>query len=70
MSTVIPKVWHAAAEQAGRFNPEGQQRDKSEYPWFWGWDEEKQDFAGAREFTGDRWNDCHYTGILRRGARK
>ena len=22
-------------------------RDKGEYPWFWVWDEEKQDFAGV-----------------------
>jgi hypothetical protein len=46
------------------------QRDKAEYPWFWGWDEEKQDFAGGREFTGDRWNDCHYTGEFKKKARK
>ena len=46
------------------------QRDKAEYPWFWGWDEAKQDFAGGREFTGDRWNDCHYTGEFKQKARK
>ncbi len=46
------------------------QRDKAEYPWFWGWDEEKQDFAGGREFTGDRWNDCHYTGEFKKKGRK
>jgi len=45
------------------------QRDKAEYPWFWGWDGEKQDFAGGREFTGDRWNDCHYTIEFKRRAR-
>ena len=44
-------------------------RDKAEYPWFWGWDEEKQDFAGGREFTGDRWNDCHYTGEFKKKGR-
>ena len=37
-------------------------RDKKEFPWFWGWDEEKQDFAGVgKEPDGNRWNDCHYT---------
>ena len=46
------------------------QRDKPEYPWFWGWDEAKQDFAGGREFTGDRWNDCHYTGEFKKKGRK
>jgi len=45
-------------------------RDKKEFPWFWGWDEEKQDFAGGREFTGDRWNDCHYTKQFKKGAGK
>jgi hypothetical protein len=37
-------------------------RDKKEFPWFWGWDEEKQDFAGiGDEPDGNRWNDCHYS---------
>jgi len=37
-------------------------RDKKEFPWFWGWDEQKQDFAGVgKEPDGNRWNDCHYT---------
>lgn len=45
------------------------QRDKAEYPWFWGWDEEKQDFAGGREFTGDRVNDVHLTGEMKKGAK-
>jgi hypothetical protein len=37
-------------------------RGKKEFPWFWGWDEEKQDFAGiGDEPDGNRWNDCHYT---------
>lgn len=43
-------------------------RDKGEFPWFWGWDEEKQDFTGGREFTGDRWNACHYTNEFKRNA--
>ncbi len=46
------------------------QRDKAEYPWFWGWDGAKVDFAGGREFIVDRWNDCHYTGDFKRKARK
>ena len=37
-------------------------RDKAEYPWFWGWDEEAQDFAGVGKGpNGNRWNDCHYS---------
>lgn len=35
-------------------------RQKHEYPWFWGWNG-TTDFAGGIEFTGDRFNDCHYT---------
>lgn len=36
-------------------------RPKSEYPWFWGWDEKAEDFMGGKEFDGNRWNACHYT---------
>ena len=44
-------------------------REKDEFPWFWGWDEEKQDFAGAgKEPDGNRWNDCHYTNDFKRKA--
>jgi len=46
-------------------------RDKAEYPWFWGWDGEKQDFAGVgKEADGNRWNDCHYTNELKKKARE
>ena len=36
-------------------------RDKAEYPWFWAWDGETQDWPGGRLFTGERFNDCHYS---------
>jgi hypothetical protein len=39
-----------------------------EYPWFWGWDG-TEDFAGGPEFTGERFNDCHYTVAFKRKAR-
>ena len=46
-------------------------RDKEEFPWFWGWDEEKQDFAGVgKEPDGNRWNDCHYTNEFKQEARE
>ena len=45
-------------------------RPKAEYPWFWGWDEKTQDFAGGKTFDGNRWNDCHYTNECKREARK
>ena len=46
-------------------------RDKKDFPWFWGWDEKKQDFAGVgKEPDGNRWNDCHYTGEFKKRARK
>jgi hypothetical protein len=45
-------------------------RDKKEFPWFWGWDEEKQDFAGiGDEPNGNRWNDCHYTNEFKKKTR-
>ncbi len=47
------------------------QRDKKEFPWFWGWDEEKKDFAGVgKEPDGNRWNDCHYTNEFKKMARE
>jgi hypothetical protein len=46
-------------------------RDKKDFPWFWGWDGEKQDFAGiGKEPDGNRWNDCHYTNEFKKKARE
>jgi N-6 DNA Methylase len=47
------------------------ERDKAEYPWFWNWDGEKQDFAGlGKESDGNRWNDCHYSNEFKAAARE
>jgi hypothetical protein len=46
-------------------------RDKEDFPWLWGWDQETQDFTGVGpEPDGNRWNDCHYTNEFKRKARK
>lgn len=48
-------------------------RPPEDYPWFWGWDEKKDDptdFAGGDTFTGDRWNDLHYTNAFKLKARE
>ncbi|MET4363470.1 hypothetical protein ABIB06_004064 [Bradyrhizobium sp. LB8.2] len=46
-------------------------RDKKDFPWFWSWDQDKQDFAGAgKEPDGNRWNDCHYTKEFKKRARE
>jgi hypothetical protein len=48
------------------------ERPPEDYPWLWGWDENKDDptdFAGGDTFTGDRWNDLHYTNAFRQRAR-
>lgn len=48
-------------------------RPPEDYPWFWGWDEKKDDstdFAGGDTFTGDRWNDLHYTNAFKLNARE
>jgi len=46
------------------------QRDKKEFPWFWGWDEATQDFAGVgKEPDGNRWNDCHYSNHFKSKAK-
>ena len=44
-------------------------RPKEDYPWFWSWDEATEDFAGGREFDGNRWNDLHYSLAFKRKAR-
>ena len=43
-------------------------RPKSDFPWFWGWNG-KVDFMGGKEFTGERFNDCHYTIAAKQQAR-
>lgn len=45
-------------------------REKSDYPWFWGWDEEAADFTGGRDFDGNRWNDLHYSNAVKQAARE
>ena len=44
-------------------------RPKSDFPWFWGWDG-KVDFMGGKEFTGERFNDSHYTIAAKQKARE
>ena len=44
-------------------------RDKADYPWFWGWDEAAQDFGGGKDFDGNRWNDLHYSRAVKQAAR-
>lgn len=45
------------------------ERDKPDYPWFWGWDEAAKDFAGGKAFDGNRWNDLHYSVAAKQAAR-
>jgi hypothetical protein len=45
-------------------------RPPEDYPWFWGWDEKTTDFTGGDTFTGDRWNDLHYTNAFKLKARE
>ena len=45
-------------------------RPKTEFPWFWGWDEKTTDFKGSKEFDGNRWNDLHYSNEMKRAARE
>ena len=44
-------------------------REKADYPWFWGWDEETQNFMGGSAFDGNRWNDLHYSRAVKLAAR-
>ena len=48
-------------------------RPTEDYPWFWSWDENTDaptNFAGGDKFTGDRWNDLHYTNAFKQQARE
>jgi hypothetical protein len=56
-------------------------RSKEEFPWFWGWEENKpalaSDFGSpilgappaGDSFDGNRWNDLHYTRAAKEAAR-
>jgi hypothetical protein len=50
------------------------QRPKAQFPWFWSCLPEDKtdhvtDFAGGTEFTGERWNNLHYTLAIKKAAR-
>ncbi len=50
-------------------------RPKKDFPWFWqfpgeGTTSERTDFAGGKEFDGNRWNDLHYTRACKEAARE
>ena len=41
-------------------------RPRAEYPWFWGWDEKTQEFAGVgKELDSNRRNDCHFSNAFK-----
>ena len=44
-------------------------RSINSYPWFWDWDG-TVDFTGGPKFTGERFNDCHYSLDFKRLARQ
>jgi hypothetical protein len=46
------------------------ERPREDYPWFWTWDGETQDFEGGSEFDGARWNELHYTRAFKQVARE
>lgn len=45
-------------------------RAKEDFPWFWGWDENTDDFLGGDAFDGARWNDLHYSLKTKKQARE
>jgi hypothetical protein len=46
-------------------------RPKEDFPWFWSWDEsDKPDFAGGKEFDGNRWNGLYYSRKFKQEARE
>jgi len=50
------------------------ERPKTQFPWFWSCMPEDKpehvtDFVGGSEFTGERWNNLHYTLAAKKAAR-
>jgi hypothetical protein len=45
-------------------------RAKEDYPWFWSWDGQTEDFPGGTAFDRNRWNDLHYTRAYKQAARQ
>lgn len=47
-------------------------RPREQFPWFWSCPEANPpiDFAGGKEFTGERFNDLHYTNARKQEARE
>lgn len=45
-------------------------RSRENFPWFWSWDEQTEDFVGGKDFDGARWNDLHYSLDTKRKARE
>jgi len=45
-------------------------RAREDFPWFWSWDGETQDFMGDKAFDGNRWNDLHYSRAAKAAARE
>ena len=43
---------------------------KEDFPWFWKWDGSTEDFAGGKEFDGNRWNELHYSRAFKQAARE
>jgi hypothetical protein len=51
------------------------ERAKTDFPWFWSCAPQTNaahstDFSGGREFSGERWNDLHYTVAAKNSARE
>ncbi|WP_202901724.1 Eco57I restriction-modification methylase domain-containing protein [Bryobacter aggregatus] len=44
-------------------------KPKDDFPWFWSWDGQSDDFLGGKDFDGARWNDLHYSLEAKRDAR-
>jgi hypothetical protein len=45
-------------------------RPREDFPWFWSCDGVSTDFPGGREFDGNRWNDLHYSRLVKEAARE
>ncbi|MFO0283840.1 MAG: hypothetical protein ACK532_18185, partial [Acidobacteriota bacterium] len=45
-------------------------RPKEDFPWFWSWDGQSENFLGGKDFDGSRWNELHYSLETKKNARE
>ena len=67
--------WLQDEDEFTDLNEDRELRPREDYPWFWicpgdGPRAERTNFPGGSRFDGNRWNDLHYTIVMKSAARE